>query len=82
MDRDTYYEIRVEGVLNDSWSDWFEGLEVCSDSDGGTTMKGPLVDQAALFSVLTRINNLNLTLVSVARSSPRATYSRNKAATP
>jgi hypothetical protein len=70
MDRDFYYEIRVEGVLNESWSDWFEGLEVRVDPGVGTTLRGRLIDQAALFSVLTKINNLNLTLISVARSSP------------
>ena len=70
MDRDSYYEIRVEGILKGSWSDWFEGLEIRADPGGGTTLSGRLVDQAALFSVLTKINNLNLTLISVARSSP------------
>jgi len=50
--------IRVKGDLANRWSDWFEGLEIRSDPDGGTTLKGQLVDQAALFSVLTRINNL------------------------
>ena len=69
MDRDSYYEIRVEGVLNESWSDWFEGLEIRTDPDGGTTLSGQLIDQAALFSVLTKINNLNLTLIFVAHSS-------------
>jgi len=70
MDRDSYYEIRVEGVLKESWSDWFEGLEIHAHPDDGTTLSGRLIDQAALFSVLTKINNLNLTLISVARSSP------------
>jgi hypothetical protein len=67
--RSSYYEIRVEGVLNESWSDWFEGLEIRVDPGRGTTLRGQLIDQAALFSVLTKINNLNLTLISVARSS-------------
>lgn len=70
MDRDSYYKIRVEGVLKESWSDWFEGLEIHTNPGGGTTLSGRLIDQSALFSVLTKINNLNLTLISVARLSP------------
>jgi hypothetical protein len=70
MDRDFYYEIRVEGVLKEAWSDWFEGLEIRANPGGRTTLSGRLVDQAALFNVLTKINNLNLTLISVARTSP------------
>jgi hypothetical protein len=69
MEQACIYEIRVKGDLANRWSDWFEGLEIHSDPDGGTTLRGELADQAALFSVLIRINNLNLTLISVARSS-------------
>ena len=67
MDKESFYEIRVEGVLNESWSDRFEGLEIRSDPGGGTTLSGRLVDQAAVFGVLAKIHNLNLTLLSVAR---------------
>lgn len=70
MDSDIFYVIRVEGVLKESWSDWLEGMEIHADPDGGTTLSGWLIDQAALFSVLTKINNLNLTLISIARSFP------------
>ena len=42
MDRDSYYEIRVEGILKGSWSDWFEGLEIRADPGGSTTLSGTL----------------------------------------
>ena len=64
------YEIRVEGHLTDRWSDWFEGLVIHNDPDGETTLSGALSDQAALFGVLNKIHALNLTLISVNRSSP------------
>ena len=70
MNKPWIYEIRVKGILADRWSDWFEGLEVHVELKGETTMRGELIDQSALFGVLTRINNLNLTLISVVRSSP------------
>lgn len=62
------YEIRVKSDLANRWSDWFEGLEVRSDPDGETLLRGELVDQSALFGVLTKIHSLNLELISVARS--------------
>jgi hypothetical protein len=70
MHKPCIYEIRVEGILEERWSDWFEGLVVCSDQNGETTLRGLLVDQAALFSVLTRIHSLNLELVCVVRCFP------------
>ncbi len=67
MDIPWIYEIRVEGHLGDRWSDWFEGLAIHNDPDGEATLIGPLSDQAALFGVLARIHDLNLTLISVQR---------------
>ena len=67
MHKPCIYEIRVEGVLAERWSDWFEGLEVYSEQNEETTLRGLLTDQAALFSVLTRIHSLNLELISVVR---------------
>ena len=69
MNKPCIYEIRVEGVLADGWSDWFEEMDVHAELTGETTLKGPLTDQAALFSVLTRIHSLNLELISVNRCS-------------
>ncbi len=64
-----FYEICIEGHLTEGWSDWFDGLTIRNDSSGVTTLSGPFVDQAALFGVLTKIQALNLTLVSVNRLS-------------
>jgi hypothetical protein len=69
MDKLRNYEIRVEGNLTDRWSDWFEGLAIHNDSNGEMTLSGPLADQAALLGVLNKIQALNLTLISVYRSS-------------
>jgi len=63
------YEIRVEGHLTNRWSEWFEGLAIHNDPDGGTTLSGLLIDQAALIGVLGKIQALNLTLISVKRLS-------------
>ena len=63
------YEIRVKGVLANRWTDWFEGLDVHAEANGETLLRGDLIDQSALFGVLTRIHSLNLELISVTRSS-------------
>ena len=63
------YEIRVEGHLTDRWSTWFEGLTIYNDPDGETRLSGVLPDQAALFGVLAKIHDLNLSVISVYRSS-------------
>ena len=67
MNKPYVYEIRVEGGLAERWSDWFEGLDIRPESNGDTTLRGELIDQAALFGVLTRIHSLNLKLVSIFR---------------
>ena len=61
------HEIRVQGHLDERWSDWMEGLVFTHESDGTTTLTGPLADQAALHGVLTRIRDLALTIISVRR---------------
>ena len=70
MDIPFVYEIRVEGHLTDHWSHWFEGLEICKQPNGESILSGVLIDQAALFGVLSRIHDLNLNLISVSRLTP------------
>ena len=64
-----HYEIRVEGHLDRGrWSPWFDGMQVHPAEDGTTVLSGAVADQAALHGLLERIRDLNLTLISVARS--------------
>jgi hypothetical protein len=69
QDKSRVYEIRVEGLLSERWSDWFEGLTIQNESSGETMLRGVFIDQAALFGILTKIHALNLTLISVNRES-------------
>jgi hypothetical protein len=61
------YEIRVEGILDERWSSWFDGLDIRSDVRNETIIVGPVVDQAALHGLLSRVNDLGLVLISVRR---------------
>jgi hypothetical protein len=67
MDQPTFYQIRVNGHLDDAWVDWFEGLTILNQHDGDAILSGSLPDQTALHAILTRIYNLGLTLISVNR---------------
>ena len=59
------YKIKIKDHMDEKWADWFEGLEIKHEDDGTTTLFGPLPDQAALHSILRKIRNLNLHLISV-----------------
>jgi hypothetical protein len=61
------YRVCVRGHLDDRWSDWLGGLAVQRQADGTTLLVGPVVDQAALHGVITRIHDLGLPLLSVNR---------------
>jgi hypothetical protein len=69
-DRSAHYEIRVEGVLDQRWTAWFEGLQIDSD-DSQTVISGLVPDQAALHGLLNRVWDLGLVLISVHRPGPR-----------
>ena len=60
-----YYEIKIKGHLDPSWSDWFAGLKLTHLEGDETLISGSLPDQAALHGLLERIRDLNLTLISV-----------------
>lgn len=65
------YQIRVQGRLDVSYADWFNGMTLTFESrdDGSpvTTLTGAVADQAALHGLLAKISDLNLTLISVAQ---------------
>jgi hypothetical protein len=65
------YEIRVEGILDQRWSAWFDGLQITSQPDGVTVITGPVADQAALHGLLAKVRDLALPLLSVRRLDPQ-----------
>jgi hypothetical protein len=64
------YRVRVEGHLDDHWSGWFGDLTITRDTDGTTSITGPVVDQAELHGRLTKIRDLGVVLISVALVDP------------
>ncbi len=70
MTTPTFYQIKVKGHLDLHWSEWFDGLTIRHEPNGETVLVGPVVDQAALYGLLLKIRNLNLTLLAVTRLEP------------
>jgi hypothetical protein len=66
FDKPGIYQIRVKGVLDEQWSDWFDGLTVTWQDDE-TLLTGPVRDQAALHGLLAKVRDLGLPLLSVKR---------------
>ena len=62
-----HYRIRIRGHLDPAWSVWFDGLAITQEADGTTTLEGALVDQAALYGLLSRLRDLGATLLAVER---------------
>lgn len=66
-DKPIEYEFSVASRLSEQWAEWFDGLEISYDDRGNTQISGMVADQAALFGLLTKIRDLNLTLISIIR---------------
>jgi hypothetical protein len=66
-DEAAFYEIRVQGVLDESWSAWLGGLDVRPLSSGETLLSGTIRDQAALHGLLNKIRDLGLPLVGLVK---------------
>lgn len=69
FDRPATYRVRVQGYLDDRWSDRLGGMEITASRQAHetaeTVLVGWLPDQAALCGVLNALYNLHLALLSV-----------------
>lgn len=59
------YEIRLEGILDAQWGEWFGDPAIANGIDGTTTLTVAVTDQAALHGLLRKIGSLGMTLISV-----------------
>jgi hypothetical protein len=65
-----WYEIRVRGHMDHRWTAWLNGVDILQVRDGTTVLHGCVADQAALHSVLERLHDIGLPLVSVTQVDP------------
>ena len=73
-----YYEIKVKGRLDPLWSEWLAGMKLTHLEGDETLLSGALPDQSALYGLLERIRDINLTLISVTRGEQSARDSIEK----
>ncbi len=59
------YQIRLKEQLDQHWSSWFGGLTITTEANGGTVLTGEVVDQAALHGLLSKVRDLQLTLLTI-----------------
>jgi hypothetical protein len=76
-DQQAVYEIRLRGELDQDWAGWFDdgrrisGVAV-EAALGETTIRGQVTDQCALYSLLIKVRDLGLLLLSVRRLESQA----------
>ena len=58
-------EIRVKEHIDEHWSGWFEDLTITYTEEDQTILLGTVVDQAALYGLLSKLRDLGLSLISV-----------------
>lgn len=66
-DQPTVYQIRLKGLLDHQWAEWFDGLAITHADNGETLLTGPVIDQAALHGVLRKVRDLGMPLLAVNR---------------
>ena len=71
MSKPLVYQIRIQGHLDETWIDWFTPLAAVNEENGEATLTGAVRDQAELHGLLDRVFDLNLTLLSVSRTTDR-----------
>ena len=62
-----HYEIRLKGHLADRWTSHFGDVSITLEENGITLLTFPIVDQAALFGLLKKVQAAGLPLLSVNR---------------
>lgn len=73
-----WYEIRLEGHLDDRWAAWFDAVSLANESDGTTVIQSQLADQAALHGLLQKVRDIGMPLLSVTQFEPDKTASSTK----
>lgn len=58
-------EITIKGLIDEHWSECFEGLEISYITGGETMLKGEVRDHAELYGLIAKLRDLGLQLLSI-----------------
>ena len=58
-------EIRVKGQIDERWSEWLDGLAITHTGEGETLLAGLILDQSALYGLISKLRDLGLPLAAV-----------------
>jgi hypothetical protein len=58
-------EIRVKGQIDEHWSEWLDGLTITHTEEDETVLTGSILDQAALYGLISKLRDLGLPLLAM-----------------
>ena len=58
-------EIRVKGRIDERWSEWLDGLAITHNEENETVLAGCILDQSALYGLMSKLRDLGLPLTAV-----------------
>ena len=58
-------QIRVRGQIDERWSEWLDGLTITHTGEDETVLTGSILDQSALYGLISRLRDLGLPLLAV-----------------
>jgi len=58
-------EIRVKGQIDERWSEWLDGLTITHTEEDETVLTGSILDQAALYGLISKLRDLGLPLLAM-----------------
>lgn len=62
----THYMIHVRGVLDPTWSHWFDDWTINDAGDGTMLLRGLVQDETALYGIIGKLRDLGLAMISCA----------------
>ncbi len=67
QERGEVYRIKIQGHVDSSWSEWFDGCTIANEENGITSLTGIVADQPALYGLIVKVRDLGLPLLLVER---------------
>jgi hypothetical protein len=61
-------KIHIKGIIDQQWLGWFDSLAINHLNYNETVLTGFVIDQAALYGIISHLRDLGLELISVSSS--------------